>query len=891
MSEEKTIKIKFQGKEVSCSIQPSYEDFLSLFKKEFSMDDKKMKKISFNYFDNDDDKNCLENEDDFLAFFNLNSEKEKIIEAEIDENAEIVENENIEENVPRQSLYGCAPISNSIYPTEVKNIDNENEQNKKEDVSLSQQIKKNEKLPIMEEKIVIDEKIKTPSLPKNNIEEKKLIKDIIVNPKNENEESNKINNEKNKNDKEENNNEMISSINFEEEDNEKDKEKNLQTSSKDNDVKDIKDNKIINEKKKEVMIMDNNKEKKNLNNAENINNKNNNADNMNNRDNNAGNINNNNNNANNINNNNENHNNNNANNNVKTNNDNNDKKGCKINWVLLISILVNVLAILFYLYKNRTEKKTTNQIIIGIDFGSTFSGYSVIFNSNIDFEDSDLNQVISSELIMDKETKIGLRIGKLAHYFPKNKVVIENKLYFCKFKRNLDPKNSNNYCYSNIPEGQEIELENVIKGFLVLLREDIQNNNHRIRTININDIKWIIAVPPLWDEKGKKFMKDVAYKSGMIHSEIALEPEAASLAIFHDKSIKKKFLQKGKTFLIVDAGGYTVDISANKIIDDYENLEQLLMPASEIFGSNIINERIIEIIYQIYGKEKIEEMKKKDYEAWERILDSIEEKKKQIDDNTAENFIITGKFLNKNCRTMSDNCKSNYNGTEITYSSNQIDIPAKIIISIISEIANKIVNQINKCFSKTNENIDLIVLTGGFSNCKIFEKEVRKNFRGSLKELVFLKSPQETVMRGSAIFGLRPNQILYRISPVTIGVNNYEIIKENDECQLTDRNEKGELVCLKYKIFVERTKSIKTNQVLEHIIKPINDTVNIYSSFDDEINENDKNILDSLEIPSSDLPFENRTIIVSMKFSNYINVSVIDDESKKSNWKIIYYPS
>ena len=146
-------------------------------------------------------------------------------------------------------------------------------------------------------------------------------------------------------------------------------------------------------------------------------------------------------------------------------------------------------------------------------------------------------------------------------------------------------------------------------------------------------------------------------------------------------------------------------------------------------------------------------------------------------------------------------------------------------------------------------------------------------------------------MKGSAIFGLRPNQILYRISPVTIGVNNYVIINENDQCEITDRDEKGNLVCLKYKIFVERSKSIKTNQVLEHIINPINDTINIYSSFDDEINENDNNILDSLEIPSSDLPFENRTIIVSMKFSNYINVSVTDQESNKANWKIIYYPS
>ena len=52
---------------------------------------------------------------------------------------------------------------------------------------------------------------------------------------------------------------------------------------------------------------------------------------------------------------------------------------------------------------------------------------------------------------------------------------------------------------------------------------------------------------------------------------------------------------------------------------------------------------------------------------------------------------------------MSDNCKGNYNGNEITYSSIQIDIPSKIIVNIISEIVMKIVNQINKCISKINE--------------------------------------------------------------------------------------------------------------------------------------------------------------------------------------------
>ena len=595
--------------------------------------------------------------------------------------------------------------------------------------------------------------------------------------------------------------------------------------------------------------------------------------------------------------NNNNHNDNNENNNKNNNNKNisnkiniiNNNNGSKFNWFFIISILINILAVLYFVIKNALENKN-NLTIVGIDFGSTFSGYSIIYNSDINFEDSDSNQVISSELIIDKETEIGLRIGNKAHYFSKNRIISENKLYFCKFKKNLDPKNVNNYAESNIPEGVKVNLENIIKGYLVLLKEEILMNN-RIRNTNINDIKWILTVPPLWDDKGKKFMKEVAKKAGMINVEIALEPEAASLAIFHDKSIKKKFLETGKSFLLVDAGGYTVDISANKIMDKHHNLEQLIKPTSYTFGSNLINEKIIEIIEKVYGKDKIEQVKKNDYEAWEKTLDEIEEKKKEIDSNTAENFKIKIKFYKGKCSYMSDTCVGVFNGTKIPYSSTYIDIPSKIIIDIISEIAFNIVNQINRCFTKTNQNIDLIVLTGGFSNCKIFEQKIRDNFRGSLKELVFLKSPQETVMKGAVIFGLRPNQILYRISPITIGVDNYEYINQNSKCENQFKDADGDLRCFKFKKFVERGQSIKTNEIMESIIYPISREINIFYAYDEELNENSKNILDSLEIPSSDLSIKNRTISVSIKFGNYINITVFDKESNKGNWKVLYYPS
>ena len=127
-------------------------------------------------------------------------------------------------------------------------------------------------------------------------------------------------------------------------------------------------------------------------------------------------------------------------------------------------------------------------------------------------------------------------------------------------------------------------------------------------------------------------------------------------------------------------------------------------------------------------------MKEKNYEAWEKTLDEIEKKKKEIDSNTAENFRLSIKFNDKKCSYMSDNCETKFNGITIPYTSTNIDIPSKIIQDIIKQIAENIVNQINKSFSKTNESIDLIVLTGGFSNCKIFQEIVKENFQVSLKD-------------------------------------------------------------------------------------------------------------------------------------------------------------
>ena len=518
-----------------------------------------------------------------------------------------------------------------------------------------------------------------------------------------------------------------------------------------------------------------------------------------------------------------------------------------------------------------TERK--KEIIIGIDFGSTQSGYQIFYNSLIDFQN---DMIITTELIFDLYFQRGLSIGNIAHHFPKENIEKENKLYFTKFKRNLDPKVKSNMANSTIPIGGQIPNDVVILEFLRLIKEYIINNsiNNLINYENIKDVTWILAVPPLWDENAKKKMKELAIKAEMSNVQIALEPEVASLAIFYDEKIKKELLKPGTSFLLVDMGGYTIDFTAMKILDENKNLEQLLKPVSFTYGSNLINEYIISIIEEAYTKVKLDKVKKTNYKLWEQTLDEIEEAKKQINDNLAGSIKININFNDGRCGSWSDKCTLKYNNIDIPYTSYNIEIPKHLVLNKIYELADEIIKSMKDQVFNSAQTINLIIITGGFSNNQILKDKINSYLKSTQKEKVFLQNPEKTVMKGAALFGIKPNQIIKRIMPVTIGIS----INENT-----------------FFTFVQRGKSIDTNKIIKKNIIPFDEKIQIYfADENEELNSDNKKYLDEIDIPlleNNDIPLERRNITISMKFSSYIHVKLTEIGNNNFEEKILYYPS
>ena len=190
----------------------------------------------------------------------------------------------------------------------------------------------------------------------------------------------------------------------------------------------------------------------------------------------------------------------------------------------------------------------------------------------------------------------GYRYGYDAENFM-NEPRSEEYIYFDRIKTKLDPKFKNEvqskiYIDSKYPPNYKINLRIIITEYLKMFSDDAlkyynQKGNNKYTK---NDIKWIVTVPAIWNEYGKQFMRNCAKKAGMNKVLIALEPEAASLTMFKDDNVDQKYKEKGKVFMLIDAGGYTLDITINEIVDSHGNLKQLSPPSGGAYGSMNIND-------------------------------------------------------------------------------------------------------------------------------------------------------------------------------------------------------------------------------------------------------------------------------------------------------------
>ena len=435
---------------------------------------------------------------------------------------------------------------------------------------------------------------------------------------------------------------------------------------------------------------------------------------------------------------------------------------------------------------NNDNNKNNHKIIIGIDFGTMDSGYSYSLDNDISNIKS--NKKTPTEIILSKEIQNGLIISNSAHITMKNynQKELSKILYIKAIKTIVNSKNetiNNNLCYV-YPNNIEINIKDALKSYFTLLKNDILKDLNYPKE---EQILWVIAIPSNFDE----FQKQLIYKSlkdsNMNNIKMINETEAASLSIFDDKYVENQYKKMKNTFLLISIGASSISFSANEIEDKYGTIKPKFSSVKNDIGSIFITEEIINIFINLVGKTKIDEIKSNNPGGWIKFLEEIN---KSIENTESTNGIEIFEITNIFEVTKNEEFKYGNNEYQIKFKNFIIELPSKLIGNILLNNISKIKEHLDDLMSKLKKdkiNLNSFMITGGLSRNKIIKNEINKYAVEKEISAQYMSSYQYVISKGSVIYGLNPEKISPKESPITLGIYNFLknkmeiLIKKGDE--------------------------------------------------------------------------------------------------------------
>ena len=218
---------------------------------------------------------------------------------------------------------------------------------------------------------------------------------------------------------------------------------------------------------------------------------------------------------------------------------------------------------------NLINNKKSPKIVVGIDFGTAGIGYAYSLcdnKKNIILSDltDQIDNKVPTEIILNNDLKFILAFGNECSSYINTHHDKNTYQYFKNIKMNLYKKK---YIIKST-NGVEENIENIISKLLTRISDEAINQIERNNNIKFekNEIKWVVTIPAIWEEKSKEIMIKASKKAGLINENtdlslfLALEPEVAG--IFYFSNLYSKFDEElyDTPYIICDIGAGTVDI-------------------------------------------------------------------------------------------------------------------------------------------------------------------------------------------------------------------------------------------------------------------------------------------------------------------------------------------
>ncbi|XP_033731605.1 heat shock 70 kDa protein 12B-like [Pecten maximus] len=490
--------------------------------------------------------------------------------------------------------------------------------------------------------------------------------------------------------------------------------------------------------------------------------------------------------------------------------------------------------------------KTNHMLSAAIDFGTTFSGYA--FSSLNDFQSSPdkvssmtwtagsgcLQSLKTSTCVLfspdkkfydfgfqaeDKYSELVLEEKEKGWYlFRRFKMELYNakvtksviSMYalfllfrFCKVTTDMTLKSV---------DGKTLPALDVFSAAIGYMKDHLlQKCSTQGLDLLPHDIQWVLTVPAIWDDTAKSFMRKAAeqLQAGILAEtlHLALEPEAAALYcknIHVNMSVDdgRKTLETFKPwtkYMVLDAGGGTVDITVHQV-QDGGTLKEVCAASGGDWGGTKVDAQFEKLLRNAFGQDIFEKFRRDNVDDFLETFRNFEVKKRTLSQRQDEHitFSIPASLLDihenlEQSRSASDFIAAN--SEHIFLKKNKFRISAQYAESLFKSSTDGIVKHLKTLIKDPLvADISSIIMVGGYSECSFLQKRVIGAFPNI--RVIVPSEPGLAVLKGAVISGHTPSAITHRVCRYTYGLEGNGPFKEgvHDE-ERKYVNAKGTLKC------------------------------------------------------------------------------------------------
>ncbi|XP_062593151.1 heat shock 70 kDa protein 12A-like [Saccostrea cucullata] len=488
--------------------------------------------------------------------------------------------------------------------------------------------------------------------------------------------------------------------------------------------------------------------------------------------------------------------------------------------------------------------------VVAIDFGTTYSGYAFSTRSEF-FKDNekDIEKIYTvhwnSGSLMSEKTPTTLLLDKDQNFvsFGYDAETLYSRLpeeekkkyfYFRRFKMMLYDKEGQLKITRNTKlkdmTDKEISAIDVFTHSIKYLRGHFLDSFEK-RDLNKaiseeGDIIWVITVPAIWDEPAKQFMEEAAEKAGISKASlmICLEPEAAAMYC-KCLPIEKgedclSAMQPGRRFIVLDAGGGTIDMAIQEVTKDGK-LQEIDRAQGGDWGGIYVDAQFKEMLEKIVSKSVFEDFRMQNPGDYIELFRNFESKKREKASRKKVNVNIPHSFLDVVNGDLNTLTKTKGLEEYVTWRRDKIFIERKKFEEFFNHVIDKIVLKVEEMLlSEKAQGTDVILMVGGFSECDLLQKRIRESFPAC--RVVIPPDCGLAVLKGAVIFGFDPNMISARVVKYTYGVGTNTSFIEGTHPESKRTIQNGKVYCKdKFDIHVRKGDTIHVNETTDKTYNPV----------------------------------------------------------------------